>query len=312
VLTDAVLRFDSTSIDAVNAFMTQIVGSHSRVTHARGPAPFSFLGIGGSEAAAAWVRYGGGMTIRGETPQPTLHLQVPTGTEYRVGRRAYHPEPGEALLLAPGRELTRRSPAGRMMAIAVERSRLFAELGARRPGDRASLSISTRPVRIQVSDRARLRSAANRFAAAMETAAAAKVRSLAETDLINALLEVLLRDQAVRPVRVSATERIARVEDWIEAHLTQPLSVGRLCEAANVGERALQKAFEQRHGMSPMRFVTERRMTAARRVLLTSRDDVQVTDVALQFGFLHAGRFARRYHELFGEWPSQTLRRRSR
>lgn len=33
-----------------------------------------------------------------------------------------------------------------------------------------------------------------------------------------------------------------------------------------------------------------------------------MTDVALEYGFAHLSYFARDYHALFGEYPSETLR----
>lgn len=67
--------------------------------------------------------------------------------------------------------------------------------------------------------------------------------------------------------------------------------------------------FQSRRGMSPLRFVTERRLAAAQRSLsaATQRDDV--TRVALGLGFNHAGRFSALYRQTFGELPSETLKR---
>ena len=105
--------------------------------------------------------------------------------------------------------------------------------------------------------------------------------------------------------------RLASVEAWIDAHLEEPITLGRLCEIAGVGERALQKAFEPRRGMSPMRFVVERRLAAVRRLLESAGPGDGVTDVAIRLGF-HFRRFAGLYSELFGETPSQTLVRSRR
>ncbi len=64
--------------------------------------------------------------------------------------------------------------------------------------------------------------------------------------------------------------------------------------------------------MSPMRFVTERRLAEARRLLtqVGGRDDV--TQIALSMGFNHTGRSSALYRHAFGESPSQSLRRSRR
>jgi AraC-like DNA-binding protein len=45
--------------------------------------------------------------------------------------------------------------------------------------------------------------------------------------------------------------------------------------------------------------------------LLTAAPGDTVTAIAIQNGFADVGRFAQRYRLLFGETPSQTLRRRN-
>jgi transcriptional regulator GlxA family with amidase domain len=125
------------------------------------------------------------------------------------------------------------------------------------------------------------------------------------------MADVLLAGSAVEHAPAIAASRLAAIEAWVDAHLEEPITLGRLCEIAGVGERALQKAFESRRGMSPMRFVVERRLAAARRLLEHADPDVTVTDVATRLGF-HLGRFAGLYREVFGETPSQTLARAQR
>jgi transcriptional regulator GlxA family with amidase domain len=56
-----------------------------------------------------------------------------------------------------------------------------------------------------------------------------------------------------------------------------------------------------------MRYVTERRLTAARRRLDAPRAGDDVTRVAVACGFCHLGRFAGAYLRAFGERPSDTL-----
>ncbi|MDE2362545.1 MAG: AraC family transcriptional regulator [Hyphomicrobiales bacterium] len=61
-------------------------------------------------------------------------------------------------------------------------------------------------------------------------------------------------------------------------------------------------------GKSFYRYLRERRMWAARRMLVES--DKLIKQVALDCGFRHFGRFTEQYVELFGEQPSDTRRRR--
>ena len=106
-----------------------------------------------------------------------------------------------------------------------------------------------------------------------------------------------------------APERVHRIEEWIDAHLHEPLSLSRLCERAGVQARCLQMAFESQRQQSPMEFVAERRLVAAHAALLRGEHE-SVTALASAFGFEHPGRFAAGYRRLFGLVPSE-MRRRS-
>jgi transcriptional regulator GlxA family with amidase domain len=52
------------------------------------------------------------------------------------------------------------------------------------------------------------------------------------------------------------------------------------------------------------------RLQLVRDELLRSDAEVNVTTMALRYGFSHLGRFSAYYRATFGEMPSETLRRR--
>jgi transcriptional regulator GlxA family with amidase domain len=121
------------------------------------------------------------------------------------------------------------------------------------------------------------------------------------------------RQHRLRALRTRKSDRqraarVAELEAWVDSHLDEPLTIGRLCTVSGVGERALQKVFLSRRGMSPMRFVAERRLAAARERLLRAGPHDEVTRVAVELGFGHVGRFAQLYRQAFGEAPSETLK----
>ena len=103
------------------------------------------------------------------------------------------------------------------------------------------------------------------------------------------------------------SKAIARIRDFIDAHLREPLSLNHLARSANISARGLQQAFQQHLGTAPMAYVRDRRLELARAELL--RDHcLSVTDIALSCGFTHLSRFARYYRERFGETPHATVR----
>jgi transcriptional regulator GlxA family with amidase domain len=103
--------------------------------------------------------------------------------------------------------------------------------------------------------------------------------------------------------------RVRQVEEWVDAHLAAPITLGDLCAAAGVGDRWLESAFKRWRDQAPLEFVASRRLAATRRRLGDPLPGDTVARIALDAGFVHLGRFAAHYRKAYGESPSATLRR---
>jgi AraC-like DNA-binding protein len=103
---------------------------------------------------------------------------------------------------------------------------------------------------------------------------------------------------------------VARFEEFLEAHPDTPLYLTEICAAIAVSERTLRVACEEHLGMGPIRYLSLRRMHLVRRALLEADCSMAtVTRLATDHGFWELGRFAVAYRKLFGESPSESLRR---
>jgi len=304
--------FRSDDLDLVRAFVSRSDGEHSRVAHRAAPLGYELARLDGEQAKVGWVRVAVETTIRGAVQGPVLHLAPPAGTVYRMGRREVFADPQIAVFAARGWEFTRRSPAGSMSALALDETALLQEIALRHPDAQDRLLLTSRPIGIEASAQARLASALSGFVQAKAPGADAAIGPHAEVALLSAVADLLVAQSAVASTRAPATARFAEVEQWIEAHLETPITTGQLCRVAGVGQRALEKIFESRRGMSPMRFVVERRLAAAHRLLDRADNNRDVTDVAHGLGFAHVGRFAALYRQAYGELPSQTAKRARR
>jgi AraC family ethanolamine operon transcriptional activator len=100
---------------------------------------------------------------------------------------------------------------------------------------------------------------------------------------------------------------VRRADDYLRAHLGEPLSLLDLCLELGVSERTLHYAFQEVRGLSPMAYLRVVRLNAARQELKAAAGTVTVHEVAQRWGFWHSGEFAAAYRRLFGELPSQTL-----
>lgn len=97
-----------------------------------------------------------------------------------------------------------------------------------------------------------------------------------------------------------------RARDLVASRLDAPPTVAELCDLLGVSRRTLQNCFQATWGMGPLAWLKRLRLDAVRRRLKAAES---VTEAATRLGFWHFGHFARDYRALFGEAPSQTLRR---
>lgn len=99
------------------------------------------------------------------------------------------------------------------------------------------------------------------------------------------------------------TQAIRLVEHCLE-DLDELLKISEIAIHLGVSERALEYAFARKYGVSPIRYFKFMRLHGARRDIRVGK--LNVTDVAMKWGFSHLGRFSGYYRDTFGELPSHT------
>jgi len=143
-------------------------------------------------------------------------------------------------------------------------------------------------------------------------------KSVMQDDLLAAFFETLAPGTASSPITApSHASALVRQAEELAAELVTKadgrlLCVGDLCVACDVPRRTLNHAFQQVLGMGPVTYLRRLRLNQVRRSLEYSRangDAKSVTEIALDHGFWHLGRFSSQYRELFGESPRERARR---
>ena len=95
----------------------------------------------------------------------------------------------------------------------------------------------------------------------------------------------------------------------VEGRREYRTTVTEMCQALGVGRRTLEYAFRGVLGTSPRAYFIQCALEEAHSTLrVSSPSDRTVTEVAIECGFSHLGRFSITYRAAFGETPSQTLR----
>lgn len=103
---------------------------------------------------------------------------------------------------------------------------------------------------------------------------------------------------------------VKRIEQFIEEHADEPLTIVDLAEYAGVSSRSLFAGFRRFRDTTPMNHLKEVRLKRVREALgRACPGDTTVTREALRWGFSHLGHFTAAYKRRFGESPSETLAR---
>jgi AraC-like DNA-binding protein len=100
-----------------------------------------------------------------------------------------------------------------------------------------------------------------------------------------------------------APVRLRRVIDFIEANLAQPLTLELLAHVAGLSVFHFARVFRQATGFSPYRYVSERRLQRAQRLLMAQ--DLAVHEIAPLCGFPRHANFSAAFTRARGMSPSR-------
>jgi AraC family ethanolamine operon transcriptional activator len=250
------------------------------------------------------------MLMRGRAPRGSVTFLVPTGGGCRIQGRPV--AAGGVVVLFDGEDLDYRSAgATGLVTVSMERSALEGHV-------RVLLGRHLGELRL----RGRLRGlwtdaeVLERLGHDLAARAAARPGAFRHPAFASGLEAKLVRllfagfetpHEAAPPSRGRALAQ--RAEAWLRQNLTEPPTIAMLCGALHVSERTLHEAFREHLGTTPKAYAKTLRLNAARHDLRQGGATTRVTDVALDWGFVHFGWFSRDYRRLFGETPSQTLHR---
>jgi AraC-like DNA-binding protein len=142
-----------------------------------------------------------------------------------------------------------------------------------------------------------------------QAAAACFERSLQEAVMFELLLAwpSAVSGYLAQPASLPETTRRAR--DYLHEHLEDLPTVGDLARHCGVSVRALAKGFARHLNTSPLQYMINLRLDRVCQQLQAHGREGNVTEVAHRWGFTHAGQFAARYRNRFGELPSDTQRK---
>ncbi|MDN7655064.1 AraC family transcriptional regulator [Burkholderia multivorans] len=121
------------------------------------------------------------------------------------------------------------------------------------------------------------------------------------------VLSLLLREQSATrtdtPFRGGLAPAVRRrVRDYIDAHLSQPLTLGELAEVAALSEYHFSRMFRLSFGRAPHAWVAEQRLARARLLLRTT--SLPLAQIAADCGYANAAHFSHRFRDAHGAAPN--------
>lgn len=120
------------------------------------------------------------------------------------------------------------------------------------------------------------------------------------------VLSLLLRSQGVsrEDARLTGGLSVAtrrRLRDYIDEHLTQPITLGDLAEVACLSEYHLARMFRTSFGLPPAAWIAQQRVERARGLLRATA--LPLAQVAARCGYANASHFSHRFREAVGVAP---------
>lgn len=104
-------------------------------------------------------------------------------------------------------------------------------------------------------------------------------------------------------VRLPDEEWVAQMKAHMEEHFAQPLTLGLLSEQFYASTYHLQRTFKRVAGVTPLTYIQQVRLAAAKKLLITS--DLPIQQIGVQVGMPNAAHFATLFQKRIGLTPTE-------
>ncbi|MBT8438841.1 MAG: helix-turn-helix domain-containing protein [Gammaproteobacteria bacterium] len=139
------------------------------------------------------------------------------------------------------------------------------------------------------------------------------IKHILETELPALILEALtvsLDVNSPKPAQWKKQQAIKKSQEYLREFDNESISISALYQFADVSLRTLECAFKEYYGVTPKNYLTAMRFNSVRKELRKNHSQsTSIADIANQWDFWHMGQFAADYKRLFGELPSETVKK---
>ena len=101
---------------------------------------------------------------------------------------------------------------------------------------------------------------------------------------------------------------VEKVKGFVLANPKDKASIKKLARVCHMSEKNLYRVFDNVLQVSVGDYVRKLRMEIVHEDIKKSKGNVNITDIAIDYGYTNQGRFSKQYKDYFGERPIDTLR----
>jgi len=305
--------FNQADPHAVSLYVNQHVGSHC-IELPRASRPQAHLSHRAfAELDLCRITYGAPVRVVSPALELCFHLQVLLHGHclWRHARQEHALAPGELLMINPDDPVDLTYSADCEKFIVKVPVRLLASLCSQQRWGVPEGGVRFVQHRYRLDDVQGLVSLLGMVCQEAEEAEAQPLVQSHYTQIVASKLLCLLKTNVRREGAQASPLNFERVLAYIDRHLQQELDTDTLARLAQVSPRTLYGLFERNAHTSPIDYIRQRRLARVHACLNDPGCTVRsVSELAMDYGFMHLGRFSEQYRKQFGELPSQTLRQR--
>ena len=308
--------FKNADPHAVSGYVNQHVGSHCIHLPRKASAQAQLNHRKFASLDLCRISYGSSVRVVSDALEDIFHLQVLLRGDclWRSPTGVHHLVPGELLLINPDdpvdltyshdcEKFILKVPTRLLELICQEQRWLYPREGIRFLQQRYALD--------QLQAFVPLLATICTEAEAEDGAALARVQEH-YAHIVASKMLTLMRNNVRREHLACSSSTFERLLDYITCNLKHDISVQSLADQAQLSVRSLYALFEKHMCTTPQRFIREQKLSRIQACLADPSCNVRsVTELALDYGFVHLGRFAEQYRKQFTELPSDTLKRRA-
>ena len=131
-------------------------------------------------------------------------------------------------------------------------------------------------------------------------------------DALAELHEMMLQDYTKRMQKITKggmySPHVIRAMEYVDQHLQDSIRIQDIADALGISVSHLSHTFSQETGMELSAYIREKRLDAAKKLLLHS--DFTCTEIAEYFSFSSSAHFSTAFRELTGMTPTEYREKR--